>query len=104
MRTTEIITISLPPAMVQQFEEVRKKESRTRSELMREALRVYFELRYPVVSPTKAELSALRRGRAALRRGDTVSLSELLNNVASRPHRTGSKKLPKTTSRRSKAR
>ncbi len=58
------MTISLPPAMVRQFEQVRRAESRTRSELVREALRAYFERRYPAVAPTKAELAALRRGRA----------------------------------------
>ena len=60
MRTTQIMTISLPPAMVRQFEQVRKAESRTRSELVREALRSYFEHRYPAVQPTRAELAALR--------------------------------------------
>jgi metal-responsive CopG/Arc/MetJ family transcriptional regulator len=58
MRTTQIMSISLPPAMLRQFEEVRKKESRTRSELVREALRAYFEQRYPAVTPTPAELAA----------------------------------------------
>jgi len=43
------MSISLPPAMLRQFEEVRKRESRTRSELVREALRTYFEERYPAV-------------------------------------------------------
>jgi len=57
------MTVSLPPAMVRQFEAVRKAESRTRSELVREALRAYFESRYPTVQPTKAELAALRRTR-----------------------------------------
>ena len=33
------MTISLPPALLQRFEEVRKAESRTRSELVREAVR-----------------------------------------------------------------
>ena len=104
MRTTEIISISLPPALRQQFEEVRKKESRTKSELMREALRVYFDTRYPEVTPTKAERTALRRGRAAYKRGDAVSLNQFLRNVQSRPRRTSSKGLSKTTVRRSKAR
>ncbi len=53
MRTTETMTVSLPPALVYQFEEVRKIESRTRSELVREALRAYFESRYPADSPTR---------------------------------------------------
>jgi predicted transcriptional regulator len=104
MRTTEIMTISLPPAMVRQFEQVRKKESRTRSELVREALRAYFEARYPAVQPTKAELAALRRGRAAFRRGDAVSLSELLRDVESRNHQTRPKKLPKAPPKRTAAR
>jgi metal-responsive CopG/Arc/MetJ family transcriptional regulator len=78
MRTTQIMSISLPPAMLRQFEEVRKKESRTRSELVREALRAYFEERYPAEAPTRAELAALRRGRAAFQRGDSVSLTEFL--------------------------
>jgi len=60
--------------MVEEFERVRKVESRTRSELVREALRAYFASRYPVVTPTKAELAAIRRGRAAFVRGDFVSL------------------------------
>ncbi len=98
------MSISLPPAMVRQFEEVRKKESRTRSELVREALRAYFESRYPAVEPTKAELAALRRGRAAFRRGDSVSLTKLLNELAPRTHRTGPKRLPKTSAKGSGAR
>jgi len=75
MRTTETMTVSLPPALLCQFEEVRKKESRTRSELVREALRAYFESRYPVDEPSPQELSALRRGRDAYDRGDAVSLT-----------------------------
>jgi Arc/MetJ-type ribon-helix-helix transcriptional regulator len=104
MRTTEIITISLPPAMVRQFEAVRKKESRTRSELVREALRAYFEARYSAVQPTKAELMALRRGRAAFRRGDAVSFNQFLNDVEPRSRRTSAKRLPKPAAQGSRTR
>lgn len=41
-RTTSTLTISLPPEMAAQLEEARKREHRTRSELIREALRRYF--------------------------------------------------------------
>ncbi|WP_420915770.1 ribbon-helix-helix protein, CopG family [Bradyrhizobium elkanii] len=41
-RTTSTLSISLPPEMLAELEEVRVKEHRTRSELIREALRVYF--------------------------------------------------------------
>ena len=64
MRTRQIMTISLPPAMVRQLEAVRKLESRTRSELVREALRQYFAKRLPEAALTKAELAAFRRARA----------------------------------------
>lgn len=95
------MTISLPPAMVRLFEKVRKQESRTRSELVREALRVYFEERYPAVKPTRSELAALRRGRAAFRRGDSLSLSKFLNGLEPPANRARSKKLPKAASKRS---
>ncbi len=64
MRTTNTMTISLPPAMAKQMERVQKEENRTRSELLREAWRRYFERRFPVVQATKAELAAIRKGRA----------------------------------------
>ena len=40
-RTTKTITISVPPEMEAQIEELMRLEGRTRSELMREALRRY---------------------------------------------------------------
>jgi predicted DNA-binding protein len=111
MRTTQILSISLPPALVQQFEEVRKKESRTRSELVREALRAYFEERYPDVTLTRAELAALRRGRAAFRRGNSLSLTQFLasprtndlkrNGLESSDHGSRAKRVSKTSAKRS---
>ena len=98
------MTISLPPAMVRQFEQVRRAESRTRSELVREALRAYFEHRYPAVQPTKAELAVLRRGRAAFRRGDVVSLKQFLHDLEPSTHRSRPKRLPKASAKRSGAR
>ena len=90
--------------MVRQFEEVRKRESRTRSELVREVLRVYFAERYPAVAPTKAELAALRRGRAAFRGGDSLSLAEFLDGLESPTRRPRTKELSKTPRKRSGAR
>ncbi|MBC7343715.1 MAG: ribbon-helix-helix protein, CopG family [Clostridia bacterium] len=45
MRDTVIWTISLPPQMAQKAEEAARRESRTRSELVREALRQYMAAR-----------------------------------------------------------
>lgn len=44
-RTTKTITISLPPEMAAQVEEAMRAEGRTKSELLREALRRYLEER-----------------------------------------------------------
>ncbi|MCW5889231.1 MAG: ribbon-helix-helix protein, CopG family [bacterium] len=41
MRTRGTMTISLPPSMLARIERVRRREERTRSEFVREAIRVY---------------------------------------------------------------
>ncbi len=46
-----------------------------------EAFRRYFELRYGEVKPTAAELRALERGRAAMKRGDCLTLADLPSNM-----------------------
>ncbi len=97
MRTTDTLTISLPPAMVKQMERVQKQEHRTRSELLREAWRHYFETRYPIYQPTKAELAAIRRGRAAFKRGDYVTLQQLHDELDTARHQAR-KKSPRKTS------
>jgi mRNA-degrading endonuclease RelE of RelBE toxin-antitoxin system len=67
------MTISLPPPMIQQVGEVRKAEHRPRSELIREALRVYFVARktVPTYTSTARELREIEKGRAAIR-GDSI--------------------------------
>lgn len=42
-RTTKTITFSLPPEMAEDVEKIMRAEGRTRSELLREALRKYIE-------------------------------------------------------------
>ncbi len=95
MRTRQTFTISLPPAMAEQVEKTMQAENRTRSELVREALRTYIAIRqFPEEIPTPAELRAIRRGRAAYERGDYVTLDELRRRekaVAGRPRRARAK-------------
>ena len=45
MRTRKLLTISLPPPLLKQAEQVAEEENRTKSELLREALRFYVETR-----------------------------------------------------------
>ena len=77
--------------MLKELERVRKHEHRTRSELMREALRTYFSSRFPEEVPTAAELRAIRRGRAAIAHGDYVSLDEFRDEVGTAPRRASKK-------------
>jgi CopG family transcriptional regulator/antitoxin EndoAI len=45
MRTSKILSLSLPPTLLREAERVAKKEGRTKSELFREALRRYLQER-----------------------------------------------------------
>ena len=78
MRTRQTMTVSLPPKMVREVERIRKAEHRTRSELIREALRHYFNRAkgLPVHTPTARELREIEKGRAAMRRGEFYTLDE----------------------------
>jgi metal-responsive CopG/Arc/MetJ family transcriptional regulator len=102
MRTTDTMTISLPPGMAKQMAEVQKRENRTRSELLREAWRVYFESRYPVYVPTKAERAAISKGRAEFRSGNYMTLAELHHDLAIARDQKG-RKGNKTATRRGSA-
>jgi len=44
-RTSRVTTLSLPPEMVAEAEKIAKEENRTKSELFREALRLYIRQR-----------------------------------------------------------
>lgn len=45
MGTRKLVTISLPPPLLKKAERVAREENRTKSELLREALRFYVETR-----------------------------------------------------------
>lgn len=90
MRSRATMTVSLPQEMIREVERVRKTEHRTRSELVREALRLYFNpelatriARLPVYVPTKRELREIEKGR---RSKDYVTIDELFRGLA-RPRR-----------------
>lgn len=61
-RTTRTITLSLPQEMVDKIEELMKSEHRTRSELLREALRRYVDEQEWRKQFRHAEMSAKARG------------------------------------------
>lgn len=61
-RTSKILTLSLPPEMAKQVDEITKEEGRTRSELFREALRRYIEERKWATLYKYGELKAREKG------------------------------------------
>jgi predicted transcriptional regulator len=96
------MTISLPREMVDECEAVRKAEHRTRSELVREALRNYFAFRgrYPIVAASKADLEAIERGRQAYTRGEFVTLDGFVHDMAAGPYQSRGKKTWKDSRKR----
>lgn len=79
--------------MAKQVEQARKAEQRTRSELVREALRVYLSARLvPSELPTASEARAYRRGMAAYKRSDYVTLEAYLDGMDRRPRRASKKR------------
>lgn len=65
MRTTKLITISIMPEFLEEIEKLAKEERRTKSELVREALRRYI-----------AEKELRRLQRYGLRKAGELGLGE----------------------------
>lgn len=77
--------------MAEQMKKVQKRENRTRSELLREAWRQYFESHYGSYTPTKGELLAIRNGRAEIRDGQFKTLQEVISDLDNQSRKTGRK-------------
>jgi len=91
-RTSATFSVSLPPAMANELERVRHKEHRTRSELVREALRHYIRVadarsvqerigKLREEQPEAEEVAAIEQGRREFRKGNFVELSKLHNEL-----------------------
>lgn len=88
MRNREPLTISLPRDMADAVRRASRREHRTTSEFVREALRRYLS-GMPVVQVTTAELAAIQRGRAEVDRGDVVTLDGLRHVLGGPARQTG---------------
>jgi hypothetical protein len=84
--------------MAAQMKKVQKKENRTRSELLREAWRQYFENHYGSYTPTKSNLLAIRKARAEIRQGQYTTLQGLLHDLDHSRRKTGRKTARKSSS------
>lgn len=99
-RTTATFSVSVPPEMAAALERVRRAEHRTRSELVREALRRYIRAAsvqsvrmraaaLPEEEASPDEIAAIKAGRREFRSG---CLPEVRHAVARRPRRPRAKK------------
>jgi predicted transcriptional regulator len=87
-------TIRLPAEVGRRVVRAAKKENRNLSDVAADAFRVYFSMgAIPEETPTSAELRAIGSGRAALKRGDYLTLDDLRREeaLARRPRRTRAK-------------
>jgi CopG family transcriptional regulator / antitoxin EndoAI len=109
-RTSATFSVSLPPAMASELERVRRKEHRTRSELVREALRHYIrvadarsvEERAALLreeQPAAEELAVITAGSKEFREGSFIDLSQLHHELGRRRQQPRPKK-PQARSRR----
>ncbi len=90
MTKTAKVTISLPAAMLKAADEAGAREHRSRSELIREALRWYLRLgQLPVEQATAEDLAAIEAGRAEHARGETLSLDDIRHDLATRVREEG---------------
>lgn len=100
-RTTATFSVSVPPEMAGEIERVRKTEHRTRSELVREALRQYMRAasvravreRMAVLPEAEAaadEIAAIKEGRRQFRGGRVTTSSHAVD----RPRRPARAKKP----------
>jgi predicted DNA-binding protein len=103
MRNTKVYSITMPPEMAKRAERLARKENRTMSELVREALRRYeqpmvnFNLREYIqqIAPTPPAMRAMQED--AKRKGtDKLTMIEIDREVAAvrRRHTKGKIKQP----------
>ena len=82
MAKTAKVTISLPEELLRKADAAGEREHRTRSELVREALRWYLRIStLPVSDPTPEEIAAIRAGRAEHARGETLTHADIRSNA-----------------------
>ena len=73
MRTSSLVTVSLPPAMVKASERFARKQSMTRSEVVRAALRRFLE--------EQSALEAVQLYEKEQRHGDLKELTSLASLI-----------------------
>jgi len=93
MRTTKVYSITMPPDLARKAERLAKKESRTMSELMREALRRYDQAQASV-PPAMSEVLALLRAEARVKGLSRMSKRDIDKVIAGARNEVRTEKRP----------
>lgn len=75
------LSITLPEAMLKLVDRASKKEHRTRSEFIREAIRSYIGKSLRATTTSTEEARALAHGRKEYARSEFVTLEKLFNEM-----------------------
>jgi len=79
--SSKMISVSIPEEMLPEIDNAARKEHRSRSELIREALRRYLSAdrsrMLPIDDAQRDEIEAIERGRADFARGEFIRLEYL---------------------------
>lgn len=75
------LSVTLPPSVARQVRAASKKDRRSQSEVVREALELYFARRIPVVEPEANEVEAIAIGKRQLAAGEFVTLTDLSRDL-----------------------
>ena len=80
LRTTKLITISILPDLLKKAERLAKEEDRTKSELFREALRMYIEERSRQKN-LKAFSQSLEKMRANVKKTNSTNTDQIIKEA-----------------------
>jgi predicted transcriptional regulator len=89
----QTITVSLPRDVLRKIERVQKRENRSPSNLIGEALDRFFSLR--AVRASNADLAAMRRARAEIKAGKFVTLEQAPHGLDASDRKTRRKRTRK---------
>jgi metal-responsive CopG/Arc/MetJ family transcriptional regulator len=86
------VTISLPEDLLSKADAAAEREHRTRSELVREALRWYLRIStLPIADPTPEEIAAIKAGRADRAHRRTLTHADIAHDLEDRVRKEGAK-------------
>lgn len=86
----KIISISLPESTVERITRAARAARRSRAAIVKDAVDLYVKSQLEE-EPTPAERAAIRRGHAAFKRGDYVTIDALRHDLERPRHRPGKK-------------